>query len=55
MRELEKTNDMDKVSSLEITTTVKFRNNKISFPVISPLLLKGMQLPYNYYRGTAGS
>lgn len=56
MRALGKINGFNKVNSLEVTTSLKFRNSKIiSFPVISPVLPKGMQLAYNCYGGTPGS
>lgn len=56
MRALGKINDLNEVNSLEVTMSLKFGNGKrISFPVISPMLPKGMQLAYNCYRGSPGS
>lgn len=56
MRALGKINDFNKVNSLDVITSLRFRNSKrISFPVVSPVLPKGMQLAYNCYRGTPGS
>lgn len=53
---LEKMNDLNKVNSLEVMTSVKFGHSKrASFPVISPIMPKGMQLTYNCYEGTPGS
>lgn len=56
MRALGKINDLNKVNSLEVNTSLIFRNSeRTSFPVISPMLPKGMQLAYNCYGGTPGS
>lgn len=56
MRALGKINDLNKMNSLEVTTSLKIRISKrTSFPVISPMLPKGMQLAYNCYGGTPGS
>lgn len=49
-------NGLNKGNSLEVTTSLKLRSSKIiSFPVISPMLPKGMQLACNCYGGTPGS
>lgn len=56
MRALGKINDLNKMNSLKVTTSLKFRSSKRNtFPVISPMLPKGMLLAYNCYGGTPGS